>query len=69
MSLSKTYSHEEIDHACQKAVACGAYRLKTIRKIIKQDIPNQQTMEFIDEHPIIRLSRMVIRFAIVPFLI
>ncbi len=54
LSLSKKHSQKEIENACKKALSHGAYRLKTIRKIIEQDIPAQQTMEFMDEHPIIR---------------
>jgi len=53
-SLCKKHTHKEIENACQKAVSHGAYRLGTLRKIIEQDTPNQQTMAFIDEHPIIR---------------
>ncbi len=54
MSLSKKHSRAEIDDACQKAVHCGAWRLRSVRKIIEQNLPAQQMMEFIDEHPIIR---------------
>ncbi len=54
LSLSKKHSRDEIDDACRKALSCGAYRLSSVRKIIDQNLPAQQTMEFIDEHPIIR---------------
>ncbi|MCP4567566.1 MAG: IS21 family transposase [FCB group bacterium] len=54
LSLCNKHSRDEIDDACQKAISCGAYRLKSVRIIIEQNLPAQQTMEFIDEHPIIR---------------
>jgi transposase len=53
-SLCKKHTAQEIENACQKAVAGGTYRLQTVRKIIEQDGSGQQTMAFIDEHPIIR---------------
>jgi hypothetical protein len=52
--LSRKYSHKQIDNACRKALNHGAWRLQTIRKILEQDIPDQQMMSFIEEHPIIR---------------
>lgn len=54
LALSRKYSHKQIDRACRKALHHGAWRLKTIRNILEQDAPDQQTMEFIEEHPIIR---------------
>ncbi len=54
LSLSGTYSPKQIDDACRKALNHGAWRLQTIQKILDQDIPDQQMMNFIDEHPIIR---------------
>jgi len=54
LALSRKYSHKKIDNACHKALNHGAWRLATIRKILEQDIPDQQMMSFIEEHPIIR---------------
>ena len=54
LSLSRKYSHKQIENACQKALSHGAWRLRTVRNIIKQDAPSQQMMEFMEEHPIIR---------------
>jgi len=54
LGLSRKYSHKQIDNACRKALNHGAWRLQTIRKILEQDIPDQQMMSFIEEHPIIR---------------
>lgn len=41
-------------NACEIALSHNAFRLKTIRDIIKRGGNKQQQMEFIDEHPIIR---------------
>lgn len=54
IALSRKYSHQQIDHACRKALHHGAWRLQTIRKILEQDTPDQQMMNFIEEHPLIR---------------
>ena len=54
LALSRKYSHKQINNACHKALNHGAWRLATIRKILEQDIPDQQMMSFIEEHPIIR---------------
>ena len=36
------------------ALTYGAWRLRTIRTLIKQRAPKQQQFEYLDEHPIIR---------------
>ena len=55
MSLTAKYSAESIDQACQTALTHEAYRLKTIRELIKKGGGcDQKQFEFIDEHPIIR---------------
>ncbi len=54
LALSRKHSHKQIDQACRKALNHGAWRLQTIRKILEQDTPDQQMMNFIEEHPIIR---------------
>lgn len=54
LSLSRKYPPQQIEQACRKALSHGAWRLRSIRAIIEQDIPSQQRMEFIEEHPIIR---------------
>jgi len=54
LSLTKHYSHRQIDRACQIALSHEAFRLRTIRQILKRGGGPQQTFEFIDEHPLIR---------------
>ena len=54
LSLTKKYSHEQIDEACRIALSHGAFRLRTLREIIKRGGKQQSCFEFIEEHPIIR---------------
>ena len=54
LSLSKKHSGDSIEQACETALSHGAYRLRTIRQLIKRNGDHQERFEFIDEHPIIR---------------
>lgn len=54
LNMANSYDYSSIDNACEIALSHNAFRLKTIRNIIKQGGNKQQQMEFIDEHPIIR---------------
>jgi transposase len=54
LNLANNYDCSVIDNACETALTHNAFRLKTIRDIVKRGGSKQQQMEFIDEHPIIR---------------
>ena len=54
LALAKRHDAEAIDRACQVAFSHGAWRLKTIRQLLKRDAPEQETFDFLGEHPIIR---------------
>lgn len=54
LSLSRRHSCSVVETACEIAQTHGAYRLRTIRELIKRKAPRQEQFEFIDEHPIIR---------------
>ena len=54
LSLSKRHPADAIERACEAALRHGAYRLRTIRELIKRQGDRQEQFEFIDEHPIIR---------------
>jgi transposase len=54
VSLSKYYSCRQINHACRVALSYEAFRLRTIREIIKRGGPEQPSLAFMEEHPIIR---------------
>ena len=42
------------EQACAIATSHGAYRLRTIRELLKRQGDKQEKFEFLDEHPIIR---------------
>jgi hypothetical protein len=54
LNLADRYDHRSIDSACETALSHGAFRLRTIKEILKRGGDKQQQMEFIDEHPVIR---------------
>lgn len=54
LNLSTRHASEAIEQACETALTHGAYRLRTIRELIKRQGAQQQQFEFIEEHPIIR---------------
>jgi hypothetical protein len=54
LALEKRYPQESLEKACQTALSYGAYRLRTIRKLLERDALPQQPLPFLDEHPIIR---------------
>ena len=54
LALAKRHDAEAIERACQVAFSHGAWRLKTIRQLLKRDAPEQETFDFLQEHPIIR---------------
>lgn len=53
-ALAGKHSPEAIDRACQTALNCGAYRLRTIRQLLVRQAPPQTQFDFLDEHPVIR---------------
>jgi len=55
-ALAKKHNSAAIEQACQMALAHGAYRLRTIRELLRRqaDAPQQQQFEFLTEHPVIR---------------
>jgi hypothetical protein len=53
-ALAAKHETAALEDACQKALAHGAYRLRTIRELIKRHAPTQQQFDFLEEHPVIR---------------
>lgn len=54
-SLAGKHSTEDLERACQTALAHGAYRLAVIRKLLaRASTDQQQQFEFLEQHPIIR---------------
>jgi transposase len=54
LSLAHRHKTSQIERACEVAFSHGAWRLKTIRQLLKRDAPEQETFDFLEEHPIIR---------------
>jgi len=57
LNLANRHTSEAIEQACQIASTHGAYRLRTIRALIKRQGAKQEGFAFLDEHPIIRSLR------------
>ena len=54
-AIAGKHRTEAIEEACRVALIHGAFRLRTIRMLIKKGAAAEQLqMEFIEEHPIIR---------------
>lgn len=54
LSLAKQQPTETLETACAVALSHGAYRLRTLRQLVKRRAPAQQPLPFLDEHPLIR---------------
>ncbi len=54
LGLSNRHPGDTIEQACEIASTHGAYRLRTIRELIKRQGHRQEQFEFLQEHPIIR---------------
>jgi len=55
LSLTRRHESKAIDDACEIALSHGAYRLRTLRELLKRNVgQRQQPLPFLDEHPIIR---------------
>jgi hypothetical protein len=52
--LADKHPRESVERACRTAHSYGAYRLRTVRKLIDRSAPVQEQFEFLDEHPVIR---------------
>jgi transposase len=55
LSLTKKYSSESLEQACETALSHHCWRLKTIRHLVTRGGgERQEPLPFLDEHPIIR---------------
>lgn len=55
LSLTKKYTSDSINTACDKAWRSGALNYRTIKRLLESEhSASQTTMEFMDSHPIIR---------------
>ncbi len=53
-NLAGKHDSSALEDACRVALSHGAYRLRTIRELLKRQGREQQQFEFLQEHPIIR---------------
>jgi transposase len=54
LSLTHKYKTSEIERAAETAWRSGSFRCRTIKRLLEHGGAEQQTMEFMDEHPVIR---------------
>lgn len=54
LGLAKRHATTALENACAVALSHGAYRLRTLRQLLKRTAPRQEPLPFIDEHPLIR---------------
>jgi len=54
LALTKKHPTAALETACEIALSHGAYRLRTIRQLLKRPAFRQEPLPFLEEHPIIR---------------
>lgn len=52
--LAGKHDTSALEEACRVALSHGAYRLRTLRQLLKRRSPEQKQFEFLQEHPVIR---------------
>jgi hypothetical protein len=55
LSLCRKYESSQIDRACESAWRSKCYSYRAIKNLLEREAARrQQTMEFMDDHPVIR---------------
>jgi transposase len=54
LSLAGRHPTEAVERACEVAASHGAYRLRTLRALLQRQAPKQESLPFLDDHPLIR---------------
>jgi hypothetical protein len=54
LSLATRHPVAAIERACGIASSYGEYHLRTVRALIDRNVPKQEMMPFMSEHPMIR---------------
>ena len=54
LNLAKQHSREALERACDVASSYGAYRLRTVRTLLARPSVRQESLPFLEEHPLIR---------------
>lgn len=62
LALTKKHDSESIERACDTAWRHYCFRLRSIKELISRQAASQTTMDFIEEHPLIRSPRVYAQF-------
>ena len=54
LALDKRYAADDIERACEIATSYGAFHLRPVRQLIARQAAKQQSLPWLEEHPIIR---------------
>jgi hypothetical protein len=54
IGLTKKHESAALETACETALSHGAFRLRTIRDLLKRSAAKQQPLPFLETHPLIR---------------
>lgn len=54
LSLTRRYTSESLEKACEIALSHGAFYLRTLRQLAGRQAQRQTSLAFLDQHPIIR---------------
>jgi transposase len=54
LSLTRKHTAEALENACEIALSHAAFRLRALRRLLDRKAEKQQSLPFLDEHPIIR---------------
>ena len=54
LNLAHRHPGDAIERACDVALSYGAYRLRTVRALLERQAPRQESLPFLQEHPLIR---------------
>jgi transposase len=54
LSLTRKYETEAIEAACDTAWRSRAFRYRIVKRLLENRSKSQQTMEFLEEHPVLR---------------
>ena len=54
LALDKRYATDDIERACETALSYGAFHLRPVRQLIRRHAAKQQSLPWLEEHPIIR---------------
>jgi hypothetical protein len=54
LALARKYDADAIEAACDRAWRARGFRYRIVKKLLERKSATQQTLEFIEAHPVIR---------------